>query len=138
MDRFGTFPRFSISLVFNQPFKIVEIPIDPARDGAAEARSQLQRHARVLVGERRERNDSGCEVIRSAVVGQSSPGESSLRNTQHHLKCRIILLPIETERGDKMIRVQFPDTFYRCDEPWIILKREPALIDRGNRRFNSD
>src|ERR1700693_5435563 len=132
MDRFRTFPRCSISLVFNQSFKIVEIPIDPARNGAAEARGQLQGNARDLVRKRRERNNPRGEMIRSAVVGKSSPGEPSLRNAQDHLKRSVILFAVESERGNKMVRVQSSDAFDRGDEFWIILKRQPALIDRSD------
>src|SRR5439155_12720980 len=107
-------------------------------DGAAEARGQLQVHAGVLIGKRRESNDSGSEMIRSAVVGQSSPGESSLRNTQHHLKCRLILPSVETKRRDEMVRIQFSYAFDHGDELWIILKRQPAFIDIGDWRLNHD
>src|SRR6266446_4938061 len=129
---------FPISLFLDQPFEIVQILVDPTRNGAAEARGQLQGHARALIRKRREGNDSGSEMIRSAVVGQSSPGESPLRNAQHDLKCRLILLSVETKRRDKMVRVQFSDAFDRCDKFWIILKPQPAFVDIGNRRIDYD
>src|SRR6266404_7163590 len=138
MDRFRTFTRFAISLALNQLFEILQISIDPTGDGPAETRGQLQGHACALVRKRRERNDSRGEVIRSAVVGKSSPGESSLRDTHHHLKCRLILLSVETKRCDKMVRIQFSHAFNRGDEFWIILKRQPAFVDSGNWRLDHD
>ena len=138
MDRFRTFPRYSISLVFNQPSKIVEIPIDPARNGAAEARGQFQGNARDLVRKRRERNDPRGEMIGSTVVGQSPPRQSSLRNAQDHLKRGVILFAVESERGNKMVRVQSSDAFDRGDEFWIILERQPAFIDSGDWRPDHD
>jgi len=74
----------------------------------------------------------------SVVVGQSSPGESPLRNAQHHLKGRVILLSVETKRRDKMVGVQFSHAFDSSDEFWVILKRQPALVDIGNRRLDYD
>jgi len=62
-------------------------------------------------------------------VGNSSPGQSSLRDTQHDLKHCFIFFSVEGERGDEMVRVQFSNTFDRGDEFWIIFKRQPALID---------
>jgi len=139
-DFIGLFRPKSIatSARFNQLFEIVQVSIDTVRDGAAKAGGQLQGHTRALVRKRRERNDSRGEMIRSAVVGKSSPGQSSLRNTQHHLKCRLILLSVETKRRDKMVIVQFSDTFDRGDEFWIILKGQPALVDIGNWRVDHD
>src|ERR1700730_17878260 len=97
MDRFRTFPRFSISLVLNYLFEILQIPIDPTRDSTAKARGQFQGNARALVRMRRERNDTRGEVVASVVVGNSSPGKPSLRDAQHHLKHRLILLSVESE-----------------------------------------
>ncbi len=129
---------FPISLFLDQPFEIVQILVDPTRNGAAEARGQLQGHARALIRKRREGNDSGSEMIRSAVVGQSSPGESSLRNTQHHLKGRFMLPSVETKRRDKMVRVQFPHPFDHSDKFWVVFKRQPAFVDSGDRRLDHD
>src|SRR4029077_6162088 len=95
----------------DQPFEIVQILVDPTRNGAAEARGQCQGHAGALIRKRREGNDSGSEMLRSAVVRQSSPGESSLLNTQHHLKCRLVWLSVETKRRDKMVGIQFSYAF---------------------------
>ncbi len=78
------------------------------------------------------------EMIRSAVVGQSSPGESPLRNTQHHFKRRLILLSVKCQRRGKMVRVQFPHPFDRSDKFWIILKRQPAFVDISNWRVDHD
>ena len=72
------------------------------------------------------------------MVGQSSPRESPFRNAQHHLKGRVILLSVETKRGDKMVSVQFSHTLDRGDEFWIILKCQPALIDSSDWRVDSD
>ena len=72
------------------------------------------------------------------MVGQSSPGESPFRNAQHQLKCRLIFLAVKTKRRDKMVRVQFSDGFDRRDKLWIILKLQPALVDAGDRRLDSD
>jgi hypothetical protein len=63
------------------------------------------------------------------VVGQSSPGEFSFRNTQYQLKCRLILPSVETKRRDKTVRLQFSDTFDHGDKLWMILKRRPTFID---------
>ena len=123
---------------FNQLFEIVQVSIDTVRDGAAKAGGQLQGHTRALVRKRRERNDSRGEMIRSAVVGKGSPGQSSLRNAQHHLKCRVMPLSVKTKRRDKMVVVQFSHAFDRGDEFWIILKRQPALVDIRNWRVDHD
>ena len=72
------------------------------------------------------------------MVGQSSPRKSPFRNAQHHLKGRVILLTIETKRGDKMVSVQFSHMLNRGDELWIIFKRQPAFIDSGNWRVDND
>ena len=122
----------------SQLFEIVQVSIDTVRDGAAKAGGQLQGHTRALVRKRRERNDSRGEMIRSAVVGKGSPGQSSLRNAQHHLKCRVMPLSVKTKRRDKMVVVQFSHAFDRGDEFWIILKRQPALVDIGNCRVDHD
>src|SRR5205809_3927696 len=75
-------------------------------------------------------------MIGSAAVGQSSPGKPSLRNTQHHFECRVILLSVETKRRDKMVRVQLSHAFESGDEFWIILECQPAFIDGGHRCFD--
>ena len=72
------------------------------------------------------------------MVGQGSPGESPLRNAQHHLKGRVILLSVETKRRDKMVGVQFSHALDRSDELWVILKRQPAFVDIGDWRFDHD
>ena len=77
-------------------------------------------------------------MIRRAVIGESTPGEPSLRNTQHELKCRLILLSVETKRRDKMVSVQFSHAFDHSDELWVILKRQPAFVDIGDWRFDHD
>jgi hypothetical protein len=77
-------------------------------------------------------------MIRRVVIGESTPGEPSLRNTKHYLKCRVILLSVETKRRDEMVRVQFSHAFDRSDEFWVILKRQPAFVDIGNRRTDYD
>jgi len=128
----------SANAFLDQPFEIVQILVDPTRNGAAEARGQLQGHARASFRKRRERNDSGSEMLRSAVVRQSSPGESSLLNTQHHLKCRLVWPSVETKRRDKMVGIQFSYAFDHGDELWIILKRQPAFVDSGYRRLDHD
>jgi hypothetical protein len=48
------------------------------------------------------------------------------------------LLSVETKRRDKMVRVQFSHAFDRSDEFWVILKRQPAFVDIGNRRIDYD
>ena len=123
---------------FNQSLKIVEIPVDPTRDCAAEARGQLQGNGCALVGARHERNNARGEMIRSAMVGKSSPGESSLRNAQHDLKCRFMLLSVKCQRRGKMVRVQFPHPFDRSDEFWIILKHQPAFVHISDPRLDHD
>jgi hypothetical protein len=137
-DFIGLFRPKSIatSARFNQLFEIVQVSIDTVRDSAAKAGGQLQGHTRALVRKRRERNNSRGQMIRRAVVGQGSPGESSFRNAQHHLKCRLILLSVETKRRDKMVRVQFSHAFEHGDEFWIILTRQPAFVDSGNWRVD--
>src|SRR5205823_2774608 len=128
----------SSRLIFNQLLKVLEVNTETARDGATEARGQLQGHAGALIRKRRERNDTRGEMIRRVVIGESTPGKSSLRNTQHELKGRLILLSVETKRRDKMVGVQFSDAFDRSDEFWVILKRQPAFVDIGNRRIDYD
>jgi len=76
-------------------------------------------------------------ILRMAVEN-SSPGQPSLRDTQHDLKRRLILLSVENERSDEMVFVQFLHAFDRGDEFWIIFKRQPALIDRIDRRVDRD
>jgi hypothetical protein len=71
-------------------------------------------------------------------VGNSSPGEASFRDTQRNLKHRLIFLSVESEQCDKMVRIQFSHTFDHGDEFWVIFKRQPALIDSGNWRVDSD
>ena len=66
------------------------------------------------------------------MVGKSAPGESSLRNAQHHLKRRFMQLSVKCQRRGKMVRVQFPHPFDHSDKFWIILKRQPAFVDIGN------
>ena len=85
-----------------------------------------------------ERNDSGGEVGGCLTIGKSSPGQPSILNTQHHLEHRLKLFSVETERCDKMVRVQFSDAFDHGDEFWILLKRHPALVDIGNGRVYHD
>ena len=70
------------------------------------------------------------------MVGQSSPGESSLRNTQHHLKGRFKLPSVETKRRDKMVRVQFPHPFDHSDKFWVVFELQPAPVDSGDRRLD--
>ena len=77
-------------------------------------------------------------MIRRVVMGESTPGKSSLRNAQDELKCRFILLSVEIKPRDKMVGVQFSHAFDRSDEFWVILKRQPAFVDIGNRRIDYD
>jgi hypothetical protein len=46
-------------------------------------------------------------MVASAVVGKSSPGKPSLRDTQHYLKHGLILPSVESQRGDKVACVNF-------------------------------
>jgi hypothetical protein len=91
-----------------------------------------------VIRKRGERNDSSGKVIVRVTVGNSSPGQPSLRDTQHDLKRCLILRSAGTEQCHKMVRVQFSHTFDRGDEFWIIFKRQPVLIDSGNWRVDSD
>jgi len=91
-----------------------------------------------VIRKRGEGNDSGGKVILRMTVGNSSPGQPSFRDTQHDFKRRLILLSVESERGDKMVLVQFLHAFDRGDEFWIIFKRQPALIDSANWRVDSN
>ncbi|MEY2525404.1 MAG: hypothetical protein QOE73_175 [Verrucomicrobiota bacterium] len=65
-------------------------------------------------------------------MSQSPPRQSPFRDAQDHLKRGVVPLSIESEGGNKMVRVQSSHAFDRGDEFWIILKREPALIDRSD------
>src|SRR5260370_561159 len=106
--------------------------IDAILNCAAENRSQSQGHACALIGKRREKNDPPPEMIRSPGISQRFPRQSPFPNPQDHLKRGVILFAVESERGNKMVRVQSSDAFDRGDEFWIILKREPAFIDRSD------
>jgi len=91
-----------------------------------------------MIRKRCEGNDSSGKMTLRMTVGNSSPGQPSLGDTQHDLKRRLILLSVENERGDKMVLVQFLHAFDHGDEFWIIFKRQPALIDSANWRVDSD
>src|SRR5438445_4373827 len=85
---------FSISLLLNQPFEVAQVFIDSIRYTAAEVRGQLQAHARAVIRKRREGNDSSGKVIVRMTVGNSSPGQPSLRDAQCDLKRRLIFLSV--------------------------------------------
>src|SRR5437016_5038678 len=82
---------------FNQALEIFEILIDPMRDGAAETRGQLQGNARALVRKRCEINNARSEVMGSAIVGKSSPGEFPIGHPQHDLEQSFMHLSVEGE-----------------------------------------
>ena len=49
-----------------------------------------------------------------------------------------MLLSVENERRDKMVRVQFAHPFDHSDKFWVVFKRQPALVDSGDRRLDRD
>src|SRR6266403_740727 len=59
----------SANAFLDQPFEIAQILVDPTRNGAAEARGQLQGHASAPMRKRRKRNDTRGEMIQSAAIG---------------------------------------------------------------------
>ena len=91
-----------------------------------------------MIRKRGEGNDSSGKVIVRMSVGNSSPGQASLRDAQHDFERRLILLSVESKRCDEMVLVQFPHAFDGGDEFWIIFEGQPAVIDSSNWRVNSD